>query len=360
MTAEEYRRAIVQPALRVGATIEPELVDDLVAEVLGEPGALPLLSTTLVELWDRREGRVLRRAAALATGGVQGAVARLADDVYEGFTPDQQSVARGVLLRLTGPGIGDSVVRRRVPLSEFDSGSDEVRRVLDVLADRRLVTVSDGTVEVAHEALLREWPRLQAWLEEDREGRRLRAHLAVAAQEWGAAAHEPRELYRGARLSAALDWTTHHTAELNEVEREFITASRTTSQAELVRQKRQNRRLRGLLVGVVGVLVLALIAGGLALVQRHSAQTKAREALAGQLGAEAVSAPRIDQAMLLARQAVSLDNSNQTGGTLLATLLRSPAVRDTFTMPLDSRPQQISLSPDGHTIAVTDNNSTLR
>jgi WD40 repeat protein/class 3 adenylate cyclase len=360
MSAEEYRRAIVQPALRVGVTVEPDLVDELVSEVIGEPGALPLLSTALVELWGHRDGRIMRRSSYAATGGVHKAVARLADDVYDGFSDDEQTVGRAILLRLAGPGAGDSVVRRRVPLSEFDAESNaSVRKVLDALAARRLVTISEGSAEVAHEALLREWPRLQDWLEEDREGRRLRAHLATAAQEWMTRERDEGELYRGARLSAALDWTTHHTSELNEAEREFITASRTASQAELHRQQRQNRRLRGLLVGVVGVLVLALVAGSVALVQRHSAQRAANRALARQLGSEAVSAPRIDQAMLLAREGVLLDNSTDTQGTLLATLLRTPALRGTFTMPIQLRPQRLALSTDGRTLAVTGNDAQV-
>jgi len=361
MSAEEYRRAIVQPALRVGTTVEPELVDDLVAEVLGEPGALPLLSTTLLELWDHRDGRTIRRETYLATGGVRGAVARLADAVYDGFDPSQQAIVRSIMLRLAGPGEGESAVRRRVPLSEFDAERNpEVAGVLEVLANRRLVTISDGTVEVAHEALLREWPRLQGWLEEDREGRRLRQHLIVASREWVDRGKDPGELYRGARLSAALDYTTDHTLELNELEREFVTTSRAQSQRELIRQRRQNRRLRGLLGGVAVLLILALAAGGVALVQRQSADTAARQALARQLGAEALTDARIDEAMLLARQAVMLDDNSQTEGTLLATLLRSPAVISTFTVPIQERPLQTVLSSDGGTLAVSDNNSLVR
>jgi WD40 repeat protein/class 3 adenylate cyclase len=361
MTAEEYRRVIVQPALRYGVSIDTGLVDDLVAQVVGEPGALPLLSTALLELWEARDGRAIHQAAYLETGGVRGAVARLADEVYDGFDEEQQTIARSILLRLAGPGEGDAAVRRRVPLVDLDVDKDpRWREVLDTLAARRLVTVSDGAVEVAHEALLREWPRLLGWLEEDREGRRLRAHLSLAANEWVGRDRDDAELYRGARLSAALDWTTLHTSELNEREREFVTASRTASQHDLEQQRRQNRRLRGLLVGVVGVLVLALVAGALALVQRQSAKDQARAALARELGAKAVSAARIDQAMLLARQGALLDRSPQTEGTLLATLLRSPAVRGTFTLPIQSRPRQIAVSPDGRTLAVADNSDVVR
>jgi WD40 repeat protein/class 3 adenylate cyclase len=360
MTAEEYRRAIEQPALHAGVRIEPALVDELVGEVLGEPGALPLLSAALLELWERRDGRTIRAGEHAATGGVRGAVARLAEETYAGLTEEQKPIVRSVLLRLAGPGDGESVVRRRVPRSEFDVERDDVARVLDALADRRLLTVSEGTVEVAHEALLREWPRFQDWLEEDREGRRLHGHLTATAREWAEREHDPAELYRGARLSSALDWTTEHTLDLNELEREFVNTSRAASQLEAERQQRTNRRLRTLLAGAGVLLVFALVAGAVALAQRSSAKKEARVALARELGARAVAEPRIDRAMLLAREAVNLDHSRQTAGTLLATLLRSPAALATFSSPITDRPQRITLSPDGRTLAATENTNFVR
>jgi WD40 repeat protein/class 3 adenylate cyclase len=361
MTAEEYRRAIEQPALHAGVRIEPALVDELVSEVLGEPGALPLLSTALLELWERRDGRTIRAGEHAATGGVRGAVARLAEETYAGLSEDQKPIVRSVLLRLAGPGAGESVVRRRVPLAEFDAERNaDVARVLDVLADRRLLTVSEGAVEVAHEALLREWPRFQEWLEEDREGRRLHAHLTATASEWGERGQDPAELYRGARLSAALDWTTEHTLELNELEREFVNASRVENERDLVEQRRRNRRLRVLLAGTGALLLLAIVAGGVALGQRASAKKQARVALAHELGAEAVSEPRIDRAMLLAREATHLDSSPQTAGTLLTTLLRSPSALGTISSPITDRPQAIALSPDGKTLSVVENTNLVR
>ena len=358
---DEYRRAIEQPALRAGARVEPALADELVDEVVGEPGALPLLSTALLELWEHREGRTLTRQASLATGGVRGAVARLAEDAYAGLTAEQQVVARAVLLRLAAVGEADEAVRRRVPLSELDvERNPNVARVVDVLTNRRLVTVSEGTVEVAHEALLREWPRFRQWLEDDREGRRLHSHLTSAAREWTSRGEDPAELYRGARLSAALDWTTEHTLELNDLEREFVNASRAENERELVEQRRRNRRLRVLLAGTGALLALAVVAGVVALAQRSSAKREARVALARELGAEAVSEPRLDRAMLLAREAVNLDDSRQTAGTLLATLLRSPSVLGTFSSPITDRPQTITLSPDGKTLVVRENSGLVR
>ncbi len=132
-------------------------------------------------------------------------------------------IVRAIMLRLAGPGEGDAVVRRRVPLAEFDAERNaRVAHVLAVLTEARLVTTSEGSVEVAHEALLREWPRLREWLEEDRAGQRLRSHLIESAKEWDSSGRDAGELYRGARLASALDWTTDHTLELNELERSFL------------------------------------------------------------------------------------------------------------------------------------------
>jgi WD40 repeat protein len=355
MTGDEYRRAIEQPARRVGVHVEPALTEALVAEVGDEPGALPLLSTALLELWERREGRTITLDAYLATGGVRGAVSRLAEAVFGGFSPEQQALARAVMLRLAAPGENEAVVRRRVPLAEFDAERNpEAAHVVEVLTDRRLLTVSDGVVEVAHEALLREWPRLREWLDEDRAGRVLHAHLIEATRGWTRAGQDPGELYRGARLASALDWTTEHTLELNELEREFLSASREVSQREVERQRRTNRRLRGLLAGVAAFLVVALVAGGLALVQRSRARRSAEVADAQRLGAQAVVEDELDTSLLLAREAIAIDDSVHTRSTLLAGLLKAPGAISVLPGTGD-RVLEIEASADGRVFATSDN-----
>ena len=243
--------------------MEPELADALVDDVEGEPGALPLLSTALLELWQKRQDNALTLAAYRESGGVHGAVARLAEGTYARIPDERRQLVRAVMLRLVGEGEGDAPVRRRAPLAELDlERNEDVADVLATLADSRLVTVSEGNVEVAHEALLREWPRLREWIEEDAEGRRLRRHITQAATEWDAAGRDQGELYRGARLAAALDWTADHALDVNELEREFVTESREASEKETKRVRRTNRRLRGLLAGVA-VLLVAAVAGGI-------------------------------------------------------------------------------------------------
>ena len=352
MRRDELRRAIVEPARRVGLRVEPSLADALISDVLDEPGGLPLLSAALLEQWRERDGRVMRRAAYERTGGVRGAVGRLAEATYEGLSDSERSAARRILLRLADAGEqGASFVRRPVPLDELDPDRDsETAAALERLVDSRLVTVDEGTVEVAHEALLREWPRLRSWLEEDAEGRRLHQHLAQAARGWDADGRDPGELYRGARLASALEWSASHEGRLNALEREFLDASRAAAEHAAEHERATNRRLRVLLAGLAGLLVLAVVAGVVALNQRGDARDAARRADAQRLGAEALTVDRFDQALRLARASVALDDTPTTQGNLLTLLQRAPAalaVLD-YGRPLYAA----ALSPDGRLLAI--------
>ncbi len=140
----------------------------LVDDVEGEPGGLPLLSTALLQLWRVRDGGVLRVASYRSTGGVQGAVARLAEDAYGRLPDGDQAIAKRILLRLAG-GESESPTRRRLPLADV-APTAEAGAVVSALTDDRLLTVSEGSVEVCHESLFREWPRYRTWLEEDLRG----------------------------------------------------------------------------------------------------------------------------------------------------------------------------------------------
>jgi WD40 repeat protein/DNA-binding SARP family transcriptional activator len=362
MRPGELRRAIELPAERAGLRVEPALTQAMVADVAGEPGGLPLLSTALLEGWERRQGRTLTLVGYYERGGVHGAVARLAERAWLTLGPQEQAAARRILLRLAGPGEGAAVTRRRVALAELEPKRDQhTARALQVLTARRLLTASEATVEVAHEALLREWPRLRGWLEDDVQGRALHRHVIGAAQEWEAAGRDPGELYRGARLTGALDWARDHHADLNEVERDFLDASRAAAEREVAdarrraeHEARSSRRLRMLLVGLAGVLALALAAGTLATVQRGRAQDAARIADARRLGAQALVEGDLDRSLLLAAEAVRLDDSVDTRGALLTSLLRSPeAVR--VLRGGGNRLQELAVSPDGRTLAAVDN-----
>ena len=280
------------PAHKVGLRLEPGLVDLLVRDVLGEPGALPLLSHALTQTWEQREGPVLTSAGYRAVGGVHGAVARAADAAIDAMSPEGQRVARDLLLRLVMAGDGTGPMRRQLPRAAL--GTDPTTQaVLDALVRSRLVIADADSVEVAHEAVVRAWPRLRAWLDENRDGLRVARHLATSATEWDQSGREISELYRGPRLIAALDWSEREDTDLNEVEQAFVAASvahRDAAQQDmLIRVRRQavvNRRLRTLLVAVGCLLLAALVAGVLAWRQTDRARQAEATADAASYDAE--------------------------------------------------------------------------
>jgi len=362
MHADELTRAIERPAARAGLVVEPKLVSRLVEHTTGRAGGLPLLSTTLLELWQRRSGDRVTMASYERTGGVQGAVARLAETAYQSLSPSEATTARNLLLRLAEASEAEMLVRRQVPLSELDLTRNEpARRVLDVLTANRLLTVGGDTVEVAHEALLREWPRLRDWLEEDAQARRVHRHITLAAREWDASGRDTGELYRGARLASALDFAADHAATLNALEREFLEQARLVSERDALRARRMNRRLRALLAGATVALVAAGVAGLVALNQRGEARHAATSADAQRLGAQALTDNRIDRALLLARAGVALDDSVVTRGSLLATLVRTPpALLGVFPGVDDAEVYSVAVSPAGDRLAVGDAGGALR
>ncbi len=336
MTPQELRRAIEEPAARGGWTFEPGLVDLILHDVRNEPGALSLLSHALLETWQRRTGCMLTLAGYAEAGGVRGAVTRTAEAFYNRrLSPLQQGIARAIFLRLTEPGEDGPPTRRRVARHELALSGvapAEVTHVLDLLSDARLVTLGIETVEVTHEALIREWPTLRRWLAEDREGLRIHHHLTEAAQAWEALDRDPGALYRGTRLVQAEFWAQSHAMTLNPLEYEFleaavaqrtgevaehqaqqerdIEAARRAAEAERARAEahaQYGHRLRWLVLGLSCALLMAVLAVGLAIEQRSRAERQAHLARARELAAASVSALTVDPelSILLALRAVS-------------------------------------------------------
>jgi WD40 repeat protein/class 3 adenylate cyclase len=250
MAQEELRRAIEEPARLGHWEVEPGLVDLILRDVGDEPGALPLLSHALLETWKRRAGHTLTLKGYADAGGVHGTIAHTAESVYQTLSPEEQSLARDIFLRLTELGEGTEDTRRRASFEELISSSEnmdkrsQVRSVLNRLAEARLITLGEDTVEVAHEALIREWPTLRDWLNQDREGLRLHRHLTEAAYEWELLGHDPGALYRGAHLAQAREWVALHPRSLNAGEQAFLNASIEHAQQE--EREREERRQREL------------------------------------------------------------------------------------------------------------------
>lgn len=350
MSAEELRQAVEVPAASADLVVEPGLARAIVDDVVGEPGGLPLMSTALLSLWERGDGRRLSLADYGEMGGIRTAVQQLAEEAFARLTVAQQGCARRILLRLAEVDDAGEPVRRRVLRTELSVDTDpDARAALDLLAARRLLTVSTTHVEVAHEALLREWPRLRGWLDDDESGRRLRRHLAPAAAAWKVAGGDPGELYRGQRLTAALDFLADHGDDLTDVEHDFLRASHDAADADALARRRSIRRLRALAVGLAAVVVLALGAGWVAVDQRNESRRLAVQADVRALSATALRADRWDLALLYAAQAFELDGSAQSRAGLLRTVHRSPQATAMYTT--DGRLLAVAVSADGTTLA---------
>jgi WD40 repeat protein/DNA-binding SARP family transcriptional activator len=388
MDESELRRAIEAPAERAGWEYEAGLVETILADVAGEPGALPLLQHALLETWERRRGRRLTLEGYRASGGVQGAIAQRAETIYAGLPPEAQAVVRRIMLRLTQPGQGTEDTRRRAWRSELIPHPEDeaaVDSVLNALADARLITTDEASVDVAHEALIRGWPRLRQWLDEDREGLRIQHQLAEEAREWAALNRDEGALYRGARLAQAVEWAESRADELSAQEREFVAASRELKEREEVEREAQRAerealrqreleaaqklveaekrrageraqttaRLRRGTVYLTGALLVALLAMGIATFLGLEARNQARNALSRELALQSTSQLEKNErslALLLGLEAVREENTAEARGVLLTSLQGNPRLM-TSLYGHASHLLEVAFSPDGALLA---------
>jgi len=341
LSPTELEQAITRPAHAVGVALEPGLVAGIVADAAAHRGALPLLQYALTELFEHRESATLTADAYVRIGGFSGALARRAEELYAELDDGGKEAARKLFTRLVALGEGDEDTRRRVRREEvgaLEGSASAIEEVIDVFGRQRLLSFDrdpithSPTVEIAHEALLREWPRLRAWIAEDRDGLRLLRHLSEAAVAWSNLDQDPGELYRGARLEAALAWVKTHPEDLNPLEREFLDRGEVLHDEEeraererTVQRIRQNRRLRIALAVVAVGLVGALVAGMLAFRARNHEAEARFAAETGRLVAESASIMPKNRrlALLLAAEAHRRDPSVESLGALQRALTRT-------------------------------------
>lgn len=275
LSAEDLERAITLPAERVGVSFEPGLVTTIVGDVNYQPGALPLLQYALTELFEAREGRLLTREAYHTIGGTIGALARRADEVFLELGAREQAAAQQIFLRLVTLGDGTEDTRRRAPRSELKAvveDDDLLDDIVEAFAAYRLLALDTDpgtrspTVELAHEALIREWERLRTWLNSAREDIKQQRQITALSADWHDHDRDPGLLVRGARLRQFTSWAEGTTLALTPREREFLSASAAEherqQQVEIAQREREialERRSRALLRGLVAVLAVALV-----------------------------------------------------------------------------------------------------
>lgn len=286
MVEDELRQAIERPAQLVGLEFEAGLVDTLLRDVQTEPGVLPLLQHTLLELWERREGRKLTFAAYREIGGLQGAIAYRAESLYATFDEAKKALTQRIMLRLTQPGEGTEDTRRRVWKGELlptpnskirdspaggqksaianDDETVTVEKVLEQLVEARLVTISQDKagqqdqVDVVHEALIRGWPRLQTWVDKNRNALQILHRLSDEAKRWDGQGRHESFLYRGVQLAEAEEMVKSHPEMLAPLDQAFLKAGVELRKAN----DRTNQRNRvwsmagmGVFAGVLGNVI---------------------------------------------------------------------------------------------------------
>jgi WD40 repeat protein/class 3 adenylate cyclase len=325
LSAEELERAIVRPAAQMGVASEPELIAAIIKDVGEQPGALPLLQYALTELFERRDQdtNTMTVAAYRESGGVLGALARRADELYEGLSDEEREACRQLFLRLITLGEGVEDTRRRVRRAELASISPDTKpldRVIDLYGRYRLLTfdsdpITKGpTVEVAHEALIRSWVRLREWLDASRADLRTQRQLMAEAGEWERSNKDRSYLSAGARLAqfealaegadrpggvaltaeeraylaaSVEERDRQEKAEQERQERELELARQAAEQAQQAAQSAQQAaraqksaasRLRYLVAGLAIFLAVAVILSGFAVTKSQLADDKSKQA----------------------------------------------------------------------------------
>ncbi len=252
MSREELERAIIQPAARFSVELEEGLVNKLIDDVGSGEGSLPLQQFALTQLWGKQRPGLLTHQAYTEIGGVMQALKNHADVVYAGLSETQQKRAQRVFIQLVQPGEGTEDTRRLATRDELGDYWD----LVTLLANKRLLVTNrnelvEDTVEVVHEALIRNWGRLRGWMDDNREFRVWQERLKVALQQW-VDSKDDGGLLRGATLAVAEDCLKLRGEEVSKPQRWFIEKS-----VELrERERKQKQRLRR---SVIGGLVASLV-----------------------------------------------------------------------------------------------------
>lgn len=351
MSETELRQAIVFPSQVVGLELERGLVELLIRDLGGATGAaggtsydtgrLPLLAHALRATWQHRHGHVLTVDGYLATGGIGHAIATSADRTYGQLTEIGQKIARLVFLRLTKIGDHTDDTRRMVTYAAVVQ-DEATAAVIEAFTRARLLTRERDTVEITHEALLREWPRLRGWIDTDHATRLLQQDLEDQAAAWERAGGDTSRLYRGAQLAAARTWAMQD--ELTSRAREFLKTS--------LRANRRSQQLRRGALAVFAVLTLA--AGtlvGVAVSQEQDASRSQHEAVFNEISEEAQNL-RVVNPSLAAQLTVAAYRLDPTSTATYTSLISTQEQGLATTLTLGTTSFTVlRYSPNGHLLA---------
>ncbi|WP_293302932.1 WD40 repeat domain-containing protein [Microcoleus sp. PH2017_27_LUM_O_A] len=401
MYPDELRQAIEQPAARHGVVFEEGLVEQIIKEVEGQKGFLPLLQYTLNLLWESEckiigadsrpiiESRTLNKASYTNLEGVRGALQKHIDKIYTGFSEDEQTATKQIFLKLVNiveTDSGSKIVSRRAYRDEFVGES--VNKILDRFIDEKLLVSSSdsltekvaigknsdrlqpsGTIEIAHEILLSSWEILKKWIEQEQEAIILKNWLASETRRWQKICLENEskandELLKGSRLVQVEELRSKNTFEnvggLRPEENKFIDAS--VEQRD--RQKNQQERLRkriilGLSAGLVGALSLSGFAGWQwrqAEITKSDIMARSADILFSQ-GKELDALMESLRAGVL-RQRLKAEPSIELVGSLQQSVLEG---RERNRLEKDSSwARSVNFSPDGKTLASGSGDNTIK
>jgi len=392
MAPDDLRAAIANPAKAVGLRFEAGLVETIMEDAQRARHTLPLLQFALTQLWEQQTRGTLTYDAYVAAGRVAGAIGLRAEDTYNELTSAEQQIARRVFTRLVHYGEGDAAdTRQRRAFPELLTHPDEraaLHRLLHRLADARLATTGEAqgveSVEIIHDALLKEWPRLAQWLADQREFYLWRQRLETYLGTWEAQGRDDSALLRGALLAEAERWAQMQSEELNPKEQAYIHHSLVLRQREEAAQAAQQqreleqtqalarsetRRVRNLRIGLsVAVLFLlaALGAAWIAMQKTNLAEQQAQIALSRQLTTQAQTvwdqrnqfpmyAPR---AVLLAVESLRRHPESDAHQLLTAGLVWLP--REVAWMTHEEWVGSVAFSPDGRWVVSGSHDDTAR
>ncbi|NEQ74358.1 MAG: hypothetical protein F6K23_15775 [Okeania sp. SIO2C9] len=264
MNEKELREIIEKPAQKLGVNFEAGLVERIFKDIEKEPGNLPLLEFALTELWKKRQGKILTHKAYKEIGQVSGALTRYADEKYSQFKPEEQQKVHRIFVQLVRPGEGTEDTRRVATREDLnESNWNLVKKLADarlVVTNRRVVTreqkenseqqqkTEQETVEVVHEALIRNWGQLREWMEADREFRAWQERMRGIMRRWQEMQQDREQLLRGAALVQAEEKLKERQEELSEGEKEFIRLSQEQQEKEYKQKQRQHQQIFGGLV----------------------------------------------------------------------------------------------------------------